>query len=418
MKKQIRPLCETPRSGIFCGPDKYLQLQEHVIKNEMFPVMEFDSYFILVRKGHGNFIINGEVFYVQPGCLSWIQCSQVLTICPDFDEELHLWICAYDYQLLSYYSFNNLAPTKELEIVTSSPVIGPDVPELKQIHHLFAQFHKLSKQHTRGSAIIRSSFLRKIELLYNRIARNMKTKYKFSALPLSRRASLYISLHSTTDLTSTDVVNAVAPEATEAALNHALLVVTGLNFNQYLNRLRLALAMSYFLYDSLPFDYISSISNFNMESTFFRHFKAMTGMTPQTYLNRMLSDGKHGRVYRGTIMNETLISALSYLYENMTEAIDSETITRELYTSENILRVQFKTRLNSSYKQILSQFRVRYAEALLTTTNLPTVDIAIESGFGSDRTMVRVFYSINGISPGEFRKQRKISEQKKPFTTS
>ena len=90
----------------------------------------------------------------------------------------------------------------------------------------------------------------------------------------------------------------------------------------------------------------------------------------------------------------------------MTEYIDVDILARELYTSGNILRIQFKTRLNTSFKQILSQFRVRYAEALLTTTDLPTVDIAIESGFGSGRTMGRVFYDINGMSPGEFRKRR------------
>ena len=164
--------------------------------------------------------------------------------------------------------------------------------------------------------------------------------------------------------------------------------------------------MSYFLYDSLPFDYVSSISGFHMSITFFRRFKALTGMTPQGYLNDMLSDGKNGRVYRGMILSETLISAISYLYENMSEPIDAEKIARDLYTSENILRVQLKTRLNSSYKQILSMFRVRYAEALLTTTELPTVDIAMETGFGSDRTMGRVFYALNKMSPGEFRKQR------------
>ena len=135
--------------------------------------------------------------------------------------------------------------------------------------------------------------------------------------------------------------------------------------------------MSYFLYDSLPFDYVSSISGFHMSITFFRRFKALTGMTPQGYLNDMLSDGKDGRVYRGMIMSETLISAISYLYENMSEPIDAEKIARDLYTSENILRVQLKTRLNS-----------------------------METGFGSDRTMGRVFYALNKMSPGEFRKQR------------
>ena len=392
-------MCELPRDGIFCGPDKYLSLQKHTISDEMFPVMEFDSYFILVRKG--------------PGCVSWIQCSQVLTICPDFGSQLHLWVCSYDYQLLNYYSFNKLSPSAELEVVNNLPVIGPDGVEVEQILHLFEQFHQLSKKNTYGSTVIRSSFLRQIELLYNRFAKSKKTTYRFDSFPLSRKASLYIAAHSTAPLTISDVVKEVCPSSNESSLNHALLVATGLNFNHYLNRLRLAHAMAYFLYDSLSFDYISSISGFNEEITFFRRFKTMTGMTPQTYLNQMISDGKDGRIYRGTIMSETLISAVSYLYENMTEPIDSKSVTRDLYTSKNILRIQFRSRLNSSYKEILSLLRVRYAESLLTTTNLPVMDIAIESGFGSDRTMARVFFSINGLSPGEFRKQRRQSEQDK-----
>ena len=65
LKRKNRPLCETPRSGYFCGPDKYLRLQEHTISEELFPVMEVDSYFVLVRSGSGSFIINGEEFPVQ-----------------------------------------------------------------------------------------------------------------------------------------------------------------------------------------------------------------------------------------------------------------------------------------------------------------------------------------------------------------
>ena len=59
MKRRSRPLCETPRNGYFCGPDKYLRLQEHTIREELFPIMEVDSYFVL---GSGSFIINGEEF--------------------------------------------------------------------------------------------------------------------------------------------------------------------------------------------------------------------------------------------------------------------------------------------------------------------------------------------------------------------
>ena len=406
LKRKNRPLCETPRSGYFCGPDKYLRLQEHTISEELFPVMEVDSYFVLVRSGSGSFIINGEEFPVQAGCVAWIQCSQVLTICPEFGETLTLWVAAFDYQLLSYYMFNQITNLREVEIVTGLPVIGPEGDDVRQIARQFEQFRHLSAKNSCGSAVIRSSFLRKIELLYNRAPARRKEQYSLLEMPLGRRASLYIATHSTAELTAASVAEAVSSDADETALNHALLIATGLNFSQYVNRVRLILAMSYFLYDSLPFDYVSSISGFHMSITFFRRFKALTGMTPQGYLNDMLSDGKDGRVYRGMILSETLISAISYLYENMSEPIDAEKIAHDLYTSENILRVQLKTRLNSSYKQILSMFRVRYAEALLTTTELPTVDIAMETGFGSDRTMGRVFYALNKMSQGEFRKQR------------
>lgn len=405
-KRKSIPLCETPRSGIFCGTDKYLRLQEYTISEEMFPVMELDSYFILVRSGNGSFIINGEEFAVHPGCVAWIQCSQVLTICPNFGDKLHLWVCAFDYQLLSYYVFSEISSSNESEIVMGIPVIGPDGENLKKIEHLFCQFKALCKLKGQGSAVIRSSFLRKIEILFNRVTREMKSKYEFKNMPLARQASLFIATHSHLAITAADAAAAVSGDVSEAELNHALLVATGLNFNRFLSRMRVALAISYFLYDSLPLDYISSISGFNMEITFFRRFKALLGMTPQSYIKKMLSDGKGGKIYRGMIMNETLTSAISYLYENMTEHIDAGTLARDLYTSETILRVQFKSRLDSSFKQILSQFRVRYAEALLTTTELPTVDIAIESGFGSDRTMGRVFYNINKVSPGEFRRQR------------
>ena len=198
LKRKNRPLCETPRSGYFCGSDKYLRLQEHTISEELFPVMEVDSYFVLVRSGSGSFIINGEEFPVQPGCVAWIQCSQVLTICPEFGEALKIWVAAFDYQLLSYYMFNQITNLREIEIVTGLPVIGPDGDDVKEIARLLAQFRHLSAKNSCGSAVIRSSFLRKIELLYNRAAARRRDQYSPMDMPLGRRASLYIATHSET----------------------------------------------------------------------------------------------------------------------------------------------------------------------------------------------------------------------------
>ena len=146
MKKKSRPLCEKPKSGVFCGPDKYLTLQEYTVSEEMYPVMELDSYFVFVRGGRGIFIINGEEFRVEPGCMAWIQATQVLTICPDFGDPLHIWVCAYDYQLLSYYLFRQISAVSESEVVNGIPVIAMEPCRGGQLATLTEPARALLKQ--------------------------------------------------------------------------------------------------------------------------------------------------------------------------------------------------------------------------------------------------------------------------------
>ncbi len=405
--KQGRVLYEKAKERVFTGPDKYLVLQKVLISDHMSPVLEFDSYFILVRRGEGKFVINGEAFDALPGCVAWIQASQVLSILPAFGEEMELWVCAYDYQLLNYFMFDQVSLNKESDIVTEVPVIGPEGENMPALLKLFSQFDQLCRMKSNGAAVIRSAYLRKMELLYNREAQKYKEQYRLDDMPLGRRVSLYIATRSTLKLTPESVAEAISPQLTGAAVNHALLVTTGMNFNQYLVRLRLVMAASYFLYYSLPFDYIASSVGFDIDVTFYRRFKKLTGMTPETYRSQMLSNGKSGRVYRKMILSEHIVSTVNYLYENLTEHIDAETISKALFVSGSLLRIQFKDCFNTGFKNILALFRVRYAEALLTTTDMPVIDISIESGFSSDRTFSRTFWEINGVSPSEFRKQRR-----------
>ncbi len=405
--RQSNLLCEKPREHVFTGTDKYLTLQKIVVTEQMYPVLEYDSYFILVRDGTGTFIVNGEELPVEKNCVAWIQSSQVLTIVPNFGSKLELWVCDYDYQLLNYFVFEQVSLNYEAEIVVGMPVIGPKGENIERIISCFEQFNRLCSYNNNYSAVVRSSFLRKIELLYCREIRKHKDDYKFRDLPLGRKVSLYIATHSTDDINADSVAKAISPKVTGADVNHALLVTTGMNFSQYIIRLRLVMAASYFLYYGLPFDYISANSGFDIDVTFYRNFKKLTGMTPQTYRSKMLNSKSNGRVYRKLIISESIISTISFLYENLSEHIDVNTLSKELFISDSLMRKQFKDYLHTNFKNVLALFRIRYAEALLTTTDMPVLDISIEAGFISDRTFSRTFCDINGISPGEFRKRRR-----------
>ena len=76
-----------------------------------------------------------------------------------------------------------------------------------------------------------------------------------------------------------------------------------------------------------------------------------------------------------------------------------------MYISENIIRTLLRENLNTSFKDILSAYRIRYAEALLVVTDLPILDISLASGFNSERTFTRLFKDRNGITPSTFRNQ-------------
>lgn len=404
-------LCEKPREHIFTGTDKYLTMQKVTVSEQMFPVIEYDSYFILIRSGSGSFIINGEAFHVGKNNISWIQSSQVLTIIPDFGNQLELWICAYDYQLLNYFVFEQVSTSDETEIVVGMPVIGPEGPVVDQIIKYFEEFDDLCSVKSNCSAVLRSSILRKIELLYNREIKKHKDDYKYRDMPLGRKVSLYIATHSTDNITAESIAKAISPKISGADVNHALIVTTGMNFSQFIIRLRLVMATSYFLYYGLPFDYISANSGFDIDVTFYRNFKKLTGVTPQTYKTRMLNTENNDKTYRKLIISESIISTVNYLYENLSEHVDMSTLSKELFISDSLMRKQFKEYLHTNFKNVLALFRVRYSEALLTTTDMPVLDIAIESGFISDRTFSRTFVDINGISPGEFRKKRKEAKR-------
>ena len=78
-------------------------------------------------------------------------------------------------------------------------------------------------------------------------------------------------------------------------------------------------------------------------------------------------------------------------------------MAQDLYISENIIRSLLAENLNTSFKDILSVYRLRYAEAMLVVTDMPILDVSLASGFNSERTFTRLFKERNGITPSTYR---------------
>lgn len=75
-----------------------------------------------------------------------------------------------------------------------------------------------------------------------------------------------------------------------------------------------------------------------------------------------------------------------------------------------LVNVLFRSRKNertgSSFHQYLISLRLKQAEWLLTSGELPISEISAESGFSSDKTFYRTFREHYGKTPGEYRKEQ------------
>ncbi|QNK01365.1 helix-turn-helix domain-containing protein [Dyella telluris] len=60
----------------------------------------------------------------------------------------------------------------------------------------------------------------------------------------------------------------------------------------------------------------------------------------------------------------------------------------------------------SPYRYVTHR-RVEAAEQLLANTQAPQLEIALETGFGSQANFIRVFRKLTGMTPGQFRAQRR-----------
>lgn len=397
------PLCEKPIKGVFCGQDKYLILSKHIIKDTMFPVMEDDSYFIYVKSGQGQFIINGVEFTVYPRCVGWLQGSQVLTVKPDVQNPLELWSIPYDYALINYHMFMSSPVSTRMSIVTDSPILYP-VDEISEaMQQVFEDFEHINKRYDNGSAMIKTSLLGRLSLLFGIETARKTPPESEEAFPLGWQASIYVAAHSCDNNSIEKAAEDLGTDPT--TLNRQLKLATSLNYDQTVRRNRCLAAMSYLLCENLPLDYIASTSGFESDVTFYRCFKKVIGVTPGEYRDSNLSPGGKGKIYRGLITDDRLLSVVSYLYKNIVEEISLESIAKATFLSPNIIRNLLAKTYGVGYKRLLSLLRVRYSEMLLSSTELTLLDIAIVVGFNSVSTFSRVFKEINGQPPSEYRSE-------------
>lgn len=101
-----------------------------------------------------------------------------------------------------------------------------------------------------------------------------------------------------------------------------------------------------------------------------------------------------------------IYSITAYIHTHYMDDLSLAGISKEFYISSYYLSHQFKRVTGFTLTDYISMTRVRNAQTLLLSTDLPITDIAFQSGFKSFSQFNRTFNRLVSMPPSRFRRDR------------
>ena len=95
--------------------------------------------------------------------------------------------------------------------------------------------------------------------------------------------------------------------------------------------------------------------------------------------------------------------AMAWLEAHFMDQVSVDDCARAIGVSRSSLSHSFRTVTGQSIPRALNDIRLRHARALLVTTNLEIIDVAMECGFNDQAWFSRQFKSLTGLSPSHWR---------------
>lgn len=137
----------------------------------------------------------------------------------------------------------------------------------------------------------------------------------------------------------------------------------------------------------------------------------MWNMVCYSYLMRVyavlgqqyLAAASRRRAQAQHVESEVIAAAMNYINNHYMENLTLNDVADFSGFSRFYFSRSFKKQTGFSFKDYLCEKRLQVASELLTGTNTPMKDIAIQSGFGSVATFNRVFRDNKGCTPTKYR---------------
>ena len=107
-------------------------------------------------------------------------------------------------------------------------------------------------------------------------------------------------------------------------------------------------------------------------------------------------------------VNPSIEKAIIYISTDVTRNITLEELAEFCHVSPPYFSALFHREMGKTLRRYINEARVEVAKHLLIETNKSVLDVSMQCGYNTVAHFIKIFKSIEGVTPSKYREQHKL----------
>lgn len=413
-----------PMQSFYCSMEdenKICSFDIEVLAEPTAPLLHPMSRFWLINSGEGILLLNNKRYTLKPGTVVSILPWQISDIV-EVSEPLQFFVMAYYFdninEIIKLFYNPGSAPLSIVQSLNQNPVLYLEGEALEAVRHSFLQIkEEIGMESTLDTSSIPSPELRNLYITNKLIdimlyfIRSEKPALSSSAAhtvdPSEIFQYLYCHLNEKITLTMLSRIFCMS----EYAISKYITETTGLSFFDLLNEMRIGKTINFLLYTDLTLDELAEILGFVDSAHISKVFSARTGMKVNEFRNTYQNIGSICRIKD----HKDFYLIVSYIYRHYMEPLTPRQIGDRFRISPKELNRILLYQVEMNFSDYLNFIRVNRASELLLKTSKSILEVALEVGYQTEKTLSRNFLKFRSMTPGKFRHSIALQDNEETF---
>ena len=373
------------------------------------PILHSMARMWLITEGEATVLINNKEYCLKKGCCVGVLPWQITEVI-DVKKPITFYLVVYYYDNVNEIvkTFYNPGSSRMSILcrIAERPMVELHDRAYQQMQLLFMQLeNEVYKQHTIDEKE-ETEENRALSNLFitNKLVEIMLVLMRYKKEPEKKEVSidaseifLYLYSHLNERVTLEQLSQKFY--MSESAIGAYIKKTTGLSFFDLMNEMRIGRTMNYLLYTDLTLEELAEILGFVDSAHISKVFKARVGMKASDYRKTYQKIGDRCQISDRKVYYEIV----AYIYRHYTEDLKVCDLSREFCVTVKELNRILLYQVEMTFHGYLNYIRVNKASELLLTTDKTVLEIALEVGYNTEKTLSRNFIMVRHITPGKFR---------------